>query len=203
MVQNKQGSSLCSVPHHNESVLPMTQNESDGEGKITAQNCSWRNKGQPVILRKKPALPIIVTQELVAQAPTFFEEQVEHTASFSSRGNQNFLLFKHTLEKSIIYLCSPQLCCIKSRDTSKTCSSHLSFILPESSPLCTRSLLCIHRHIHTLKYKMHMCCICVCVCFHFKILERVSSSGFTPTSLFIISNRNTGSSSPGTASKFA
>ena len=93
MVQNKQGSSLCSVPHHNESVLPMTQNESDGEGKITAQNCSLRNKGQPVILRKKPALPITVTQELVAQASTFFKEQVEHRAGFSSRANQNFLLF--------------------------------------------------------------------------------------------------------------
>ena len=39
----------------------MTQNESDGEGKITAQNCSLRNKGQPVILRKKTAVPITVT----------------------------------------------------------------------------------------------------------------------------------------------
>lgn len=104
MVQNKQGSSLCSVPHHNESVLSMTQNESDGEGKITAQNCPLRNKGQPVILRKKTALPVTVTQELVAQASTFFKEQVERTASFSSRGNQNFLFFKHTLEKSIIYI---------------------------------------------------------------------------------------------------
>ena len=71
----------------------MTQNESDGEGKITAQNCSLRNKGQLVILRKKPALPITVTQELVAQASTFFKEQVEHRAGFSSRANQNFLLF--------------------------------------------------------------------------------------------------------------
>ena len=30
-------------------------------------------------------------------------------------------------------------------------------------------------------------CVCVCVYLHFKILERVSSSGFTPTFLFIIS----------------
>ena len=71
----------------------MTQNEADGEGKTAAQNCSLRNKGQPVILRKKPALPITVTQELVAQASTFFKEQVKHRAGFSSRGNQNFLLF--------------------------------------------------------------------------------------------------------------
>lgn len=77
----------------------MTQNDSDGEEKITAQNRSLRNKWQPVILRKKTALLIAVTQELVALSAAFFKEQVKQRAGFSSRGNQNLLLFKHTLEK--------------------------------------------------------------------------------------------------------
>ena len=50
------------------------------------------------------------------------------------------------------------------RYMSKTCSLHLYFLLPQCSALCTRSLLCIHRHIHTLKYKMHVCVVYVCVC---------------------------------------
>lgn len=99
MVQNKRGSSLCSEPHHNERVLPMTQNESDGKEKITAQNCSLRKKWQPVILRKKTALLIMITEELVALAAAFSKEQVESRAGFSSRGNQSILLFKHTREK--------------------------------------------------------------------------------------------------------
>lgn len=168
------------------SVLPMTQNESDGEENNNTKY-SWRNKRATCDHREKPALPITVTQEL-AWASTFFKEQVEHRASFSSRGNQNFLLFKHTLEKSIIYLCSPQNnICIKSRDTSKTCFSHLWLLCLKVLPFCTRSLLCIHRTYHflyTYSNTKCICVLCVCVCvFAFKILERVSSSGCTPTSL--------------------
>lgn len=37
-------------------MLPMTQNESNGEEKLTAQKCSLRNKWQAVIWRKKTAL---------------------------------------------------------------------------------------------------------------------------------------------------
>lgn len=99
MMQNIQDEPLCSVPPHNESVLPMTQNESDGGEKITAQNCSLRNKWQPVIWRKKAALLIAVTQESVVLPAAFSKEQAECRANFSSKGKKNILLFKHTLAK--------------------------------------------------------------------------------------------------------
>lgn len=84
MVQNMQGEPLCSVPPHKDSVLPMTQNESDGEEKITAHNSSLRNKWQPVIWSKKAALLITVTQELAILHSSKNRQNVEQ--AFLSKG---------------------------------------------------------------------------------------------------------------------